>query len=207
LRKLRYEIVPGFYTTALLYEPQPLRGRVPAVLDVMGHFTELGNKVEFEQKFCINQALKGMIAVNPEWIGMGEMNVPGNSHWLLSQLDLVGMNGVGLFYLAMRRALDYLAQDLNVDRRRIAVTGLSGGGWQTIVLSSLDPRVLVAIPVAGYTTSLGRAERLPRFFGELASRYANGNKHRQRLGSRMRGRQVRSTGSALQADQGRVRNA
>jgi hypothetical protein len=83
LHKLRYEIVPGFYTTALLYEPQPLKGRVPAVLDLMGHFFKLGNNIEFEQKFCINQTLKGMIALNPGWIGMGEMNVPGNSHWLL----------------------------------------------------------------------------------------------------------------------------
>jgi len=38
LRKLRYEIVPGFYTTALLYEPAQLSGKAPGVLDVMGHF-------------------------------------------------------------------------------------------------------------------------------------------------------------------------
>lgn len=161
LHKLRYEIVPGFYTTALLYEPWPLKGRVPAVLDVMGHFPKLGNKEEFEQKLCINQALKGMIALNPEWIGMGELNEPGNSHWYAADLDLVGMNGVGLFYLAMRRALDYLAQNPNVDTSRIAVTGLSGGGWQTIMLSSLDPRVLISIPVAGYTSLQGRVARLP----------------------------------------------
>lgn len=167
LHKLRYEIVPGFYTTALLYEPDPLRGRVPAVLDVMGHFPAQGNKIAFEQKLCINQALKGMIALNPEWIGMGEMNVPGNSHWLAADLNLIGMNGDGLFYLAMRRGLDYLAGDPNVDARRLAVTGLSGGGWQTITISSLDPRVLVSIPVAGYTTLQGRVERLPGEPGDL----------------------------------------
>ena len=166
LLKLRYEIVPGFYTTALLYLPQPLKGRVPAVLDVMGHFP-LGHATEFEQKLCINQALKGMIALSPEWLDMGELRVTGDEHWFASDLDLVGMNGVGLFYLAMRRALDYLAQDPNVDPKRIAVTGLSGGGWQTIVLSSLDPRVLVSIPVAGYTTLSGRIERLPGEPGDL----------------------------------------
>ncbi|MDE3178962.1 MAG: hypothetical protein KGM47_04805, partial [Acidobacteriota bacterium] len=81
LHKLRYEIVPGFYSTALLYEPDPLKGRIPAVLDVMGHFPKEGNKIEFEQKLCINQALKGMIALTPEWIGMGELQQKGNAHW------------------------------------------------------------------------------------------------------------------------------
>ena len=167
LRKYRYEIVPGFYSTALLYEPENLQGRAPAVLDLMGHFEGAGNKEEFEQKMCINQALKGMIALNLEWIGMGELHTRFNEHWFASQLDLVGMNGVGLFYLAMRRGLDYLAANPNVDPDRLGVTGLSGGGWQTITLSSLDPRVLVSIPVAGYVNLQGRLERLPEEPGDL----------------------------------------
>ena len=167
LHKLRYEIVPGFYATALLYEPEHLSGKAPAVLNVMGHFDALGNTVEFEQKFCINQALRGIIALNPDWLGMGELNLPGNEHWFAAHLDLVGMNGLGIFYLAMRRALDYLSQDAHVDQTRIGMTGLSGGGWQTIVLSSLDPRVVVSVPVAGYTTLEGRLERLPGEPGDV----------------------------------------
>ena len=167
LRKLRYEIVPGFYCTALLYEPETIQGRVPGVLDVMGHFFQVGNKVEFQQKMCINQALKGMIALNPEWIGMGELNQHANDHWFDSQLDLVGMNGVGIFYLAMQRGLDYLASNPNVDPERLGVTGLSGGGWQTILLSSLDTRVKVSVPVAGYVTLQGRLERMPGEPGDV----------------------------------------
>lgn len=152
LRKLRYEVVPGFYATALLYEPEKIEGRIPAVLNVMGHYYTQGKAMEFEQKLCINQALRGMIALNLEWLGTGELNQDDNSHYLAPALDLVGANEVGLFYLAMRRGLDYLAQDSHVDPDRIAVTGLSGGGWQTIVLSSLDTRVKVAIPVAGFSS-------------------------------------------------------
>ena len=170
VHKLRYEVVPGFYATALLYEPEHLSGKVPAVLNLMGHFDEQGNTVAFEQQFCINQALRGMIALNPDWVGMGELNVKGNDHWFGAHLDLVGMNGVGLFYLAMRRGLDYLAENPNVDTSRIGVTGLSGGGWQTIVLSSLDPRVAVSIPVAGYTTLQGGSNAFRWEKREISSR-------------------------------------
>lgn len=159
LRKLRYEIVPGFYSTALLYEPEKMGGRVPAVLNVMGHWYPLGKAEEFQQKLCINEAMHGMIALNLEWLDTGELRNKGNSHWLTPGLDLAGANGVGLFYLAMRRGLDYLTEDPNVDPGRIGMTGLSGGGWQTIVLSSLDPRVKVSIPVAGFGTTLERIAR------------------------------------------------
>src|SRR6185503_149569 len=81
-------------------------------------------------------------------------------HEFAAQLDLVGANGVGLFYLAMRKGLDYLYEHPNVDRGRLGVTGLSGGGWQTIVLSSLDPRVAVSVPVAGYSAFVSKLERV-----------------------------------------------
>src|SRR5215469_7011364 len=58
----------------------------------------------------------------------------------------------------MRRGLDYLYNDSRVDRNRIGVTGLSGGGWQTIVLSSLDERVRVTNPVAGFSSLRSRVE-------------------------------------------------
>jgi dienelactone hydrolase len=167
IHKLRYEVVPGFYATALLYEPERITGKMPAILHVMGHFYERGNTEEFAQTLCINLALRGIIVLNPNWIGIGELNVPGNDHWFGAHLDLVGMNGIGLFYLAMRRCLDYLANDPNVDTSRIGMTGLSGGGWQTIILSSLDPRILVPVPVAGYTSLPGRVERFPSEAGDL----------------------------------------
>jgi hypothetical protein len=160
LRKFRYEVVPGFYSTAVLYEPEHLEGKAPAVLDVLGHFPT-GKSEPFEQKLCINQALRGMVALSIAFIDMGELRTAENSHYYGSDLDLVGVNGVGLFYLAMRRGLDFLYNNPDVDKSRIAVTGLSGGGYQTIVLSSLDTRVEVSIPVAGFDSLNGRLQRLP----------------------------------------------
>ena len=147
-RKFRYEIVPGFQSTAVLYEPSNLTGRVPAILNLVGH-DPLGNATEYEQKRCINFAKNGMLALSLAWPGFGELNQPENSHDFGGQLDLVGANSLGYFYLIMRRGLDYLESLPNADAKRIGVTGLSGGGWQTTVLSALDERVSVMVEVAG----------------------------------------------------------
>ncbi|HEU0139076.1 MAG TPA: hypothetical protein VFQ79_05180 [Bryobacteraceae bacterium] len=159
MRRLRYEIVPGMQSTAILYEPANMQGKVPAILNVNGHVGPLGKSIEYKQKRCINQARRGILALNLEWLSFGELAHPENVHWFAAHLDLVGSNSLGLFYLAMRRGLDYLYQHPSVDRSRIGMTGLSGGGWQTIVLSALDERVFAAVPVAGYSSLASRIER------------------------------------------------
>jgi dienelactone hydrolase len=162
--KYRYEIVPGFYSAALLYEPEQLMPNMPAVLNVNGHGPG-GKAVEHKQKRCINQARHGMLALSLEWIGFGELASPENGHNNIGLLDLAGANGAGLFYLAMRRGLDFLYNDPRIDRKRIAMTGLSGGGWQTMLLSTLDERIGPSIPVAGFS-SLTTAIEHPEYAGD-----------------------------------------
>ncbi len=166
MRKLRYEIVPGFSSTAILYEPETIAGKIPAIVNVNGHVGPPGKSVEYKQKRCINQALRGMLALNLEWIGFGELSHPENAHWYGGHLDLAGANAAGLFYLAMRRGLDFLAGHPKGARSRIGVTGLAGGGWKTIVLSALDERVAAAVPVAGYSSAVSRIER-PQDVGDI----------------------------------------
>ncbi|MGA2632688.1 MAG: acetylxylan esterase [Terracidiphilus sp.] len=147
--KFRYEIVPGFDAPAILYEPEKLSGRAPAVLNVIGHEPK-GNAAEYEQKRCINFAKRGVIALSIGWVGFGELHLKGDDHDDAAALDLVGSNALGFFYLGVRRGLDFLASLPQVDASRLGMTGLSGGGWQTIVLSALDQRVAVSVEVAGF---------------------------------------------------------
>ena len=158
LRGLRYEIIPGFQTTALLYEPENLAGKVPAIVNVNGH-TPVGNATGYKQIRCINYAQRGMLALSLEWFNCGELHLPGNDHWFGGHMNLAGMSATGLFYLAMRKGLDYLERHPHVDPGRLGVTGLSGGAWQTGVLSGLDERVAAAAPVSGYFAFLSAIER------------------------------------------------
>jgi dienelactone hydrolase len=149
LRKFRYEIVPGFWSGAILYEPETIRGKIPAILNVIGHEPN-GNAAEYEQKRCINFAKRGMLALSLSWVGFGQFSQPEDSHDYGAALDLTGTSGVGFFYLSMRRGLDFLAALPQADPARLGVTGLSGGGWQTTFLSGLDERVAVSAEVAGF---------------------------------------------------------
>jgi len=157
IRKLRYEAVPGLWVPALLYEPEKLTGRVPVVLNVNGHEKQ-GNAVPYIQTRCINLARRGLLALNVEWFGRGQLATPGFQHSKMNQLDLCGTSGLAVHYLSLSRAVDLAVSLDHADPRRVAVTGLSGGGWQTILIASLDPRVALANPVAGYSSFLTRAQ-------------------------------------------------
>lgn len=168
IRKLRYEALAGMWIPAVLYEPESLSAPVPAVLNVNGH--SFDKATPDKQIRCINQAKRGMIALNVEWLGRGQLATTNFRHGRMNQIDLCGTSGLAPFYLAMKRGLDVLLSVEHADPARVAVTGLSGGGWQTIVLGALDTRVQLANPVAGYagyrtrarhTSDLGDSEQTP----------------------------------------------
>ena len=169
IRKLRFEALPGLWIPALLYQPDRLDGRVPVVLNVNGHEAK-GKAVDYKQLRCINLAKRGMIALSLEWFGMGQLRTPGFGHGLINAVDLCGTSGIATHFLALKRGIDLLLSHAHADPRRVAVTGLSGGGWQTIFISPLDPRVTFTNPVAGYSSfhtrvkhpsDLGDSEQTP----------------------------------------------
>jgi len=166
IERMLVEALPGLWVPALIYVPDVIEDvRVPAVLNVNGHSPD-GKAYRDKQYRCIQQAKSGMIAMNIEWLGMGQLRSTGYQHNHLAKLDVQGIAGLAVFYRAMQCGLDVLEKHQNVDSESLAVTGLSGGGWQTIVLSSLDERVKLCVPVAGHS-ALGQRLGYPGSIGDL----------------------------------------
>ena len=158
VRKVRFEAVPGLHVPALIYEPVPAPTTpTPVVLNFNGH-EGTGMANAYHQARCINLAKKGLYAINVEWIGQTQLATEGLQHYKMNQLDLVGTPGLAVFYESLRRTLDIGIALPHADATRVAVTGLSGGGWQTIILSALDTRVALANPVAGFSSYVTRAQ-------------------------------------------------
>ncbi len=175
IRKFRFEVIPGMWIPALLYEPDKLVDKLPLALHVNGH-DPLGKAAPYKQLRSINLAKRGIRVIDLEWFGMGQLRTDGFAHGRMNQLELCGASGLAPFYLAMQRALDIGLGLPNFDAKRVAVSGLSGGGWQTILISSLDERVTLANPVAGYASfhtnlsfgDLGDSEQAPTDMAALA---------------------------------------
>jgi hypothetical protein len=176
MKKLRYEALPGLWVPALLYEPEKLEGKAPVAMAVNGHDGN-GKAADYKQVRCINMAKRGMVVLNVEWLGMGQLRGENYTHYKMNQLDLCGTPGLAPFYLSMKRGLDVLLGHKHADPQRVCVSGLSGGGWQTIIISSLDTRVTLANPVAGYSSfhtrvqhfsDLGDSEQTPSDLATVA---------------------------------------
>ena len=77
-------------------------------------------------------------------------------HWGLysAQAEMRAQNIMGLQTFNSLRALDFLEGLNDVDRSRLAITGASGGGTQTMILGAIDPRLAVAFPAVMVSTAM-----------------------------------------------------
>ena len=83
-----------------------------------------------------------------------EFDDPQSWGFYSTQAELRMQSIMGLQTYNSIRALDFLSQLPDVDPQRLAVTGGSGGGTQTILLCAIDERPVVAFPQGMVSTSM-----------------------------------------------------
>ncbi len=138
VENVAFESLPGFFVTGNLYRPVGLAGKHPAILCPHGHSPTLeGRTLETAQQRCATLARMGAVVFAFDMIGYGDSKQC--DHKLPKALKLQALNGI--------RSVDFLLSLPEVDASRVGVTGESGGGTQTFLLTALDPRITVAVPV------------------------------------------------------------
>ncbi|MFC1562667.1 acetylxylan esterase [candidate division KSB1 bacterium] len=161
IEKITYESRPNYLVTANLYVPARHSPPWPIVLCPHGHSIE-GRNANHVQQRCVALARRGYLTLTFDSFGQGErrsyfdpslkwkskIGKATDQHAYLNyQLHLTGHNMTNFFIWDGIRALDYLCSRDDVDNSRIAVTGCSGGGNQTRLITAADSRVKAAIPV------------------------------------------------------------
>lgn len=169
LEKIVYESRPGVVVAANLYLPTAGGSPRPGVLFQMGHSLN-GKANDGYQKCCQGLARLGFVVLAFDPMGQGERTYyPGaNGVTRLRSADeehtypgkqmlLTGDTATRFQVWDAVRSLDYLASRPEVDPKRLASTGQSGGGTLTMMLACVDERLAAAAVCSGNTENVACA--------------------------------------------------
>jgi hypothetical protein len=151
------ESIPGYYVTGTLYKPAKKTGSFPVILSPHGHFynekdrtiaQDSGRYAPDMQTYCAGLAKMGAIVFIYDMYSWGESARQSGSHtyhYTPFSMAIQTWNSI--------RSLDFLLSLPNADKKRVGVTGASGGGTQAILITALDDRITASVPVVMVSSS------------------------------------------------------
>jgi dienelactone hydrolase len=177
IEKVFFASYPGHYVCGNLYRPKGKSGKLAGVLCPHGHWQNgrfydagaQGAQAQVQQKAeqtlegahyplqarCAQLARMGCVVFHYDMVGYADsLQLTHRVGFTDAEAELRLQNFMGLQTWNSIRALDFLLGLPEVDPRRIAVTGASGGGTQTFILCAVDDRPTVAFPAVMVSTAM-----------------------------------------------------
>lgn len=140
IENIAFEILPGLYISGSLYRPLKAKGKVPVVLCPDGHWAKHRYRADCQYR-CATLARMGCMAISYDLFAWGEslLQFKTEDHRRALAMTVQALGTV--------RILDYLLTLKEADSSRVAISGGSGGGSHTMLITALDNRIKLSIPV------------------------------------------------------------
>lgn len=145
VENMAIEILPGLWINGSLYKPLKYKGKIPVILNPDGHWQDHRYRADCQLR-CAAFARMGAMAFSYDLFAWGEsmlqFNYEDHRRSLAQTIQALGAI----------RILDYLLLLKEADTEQVAITGGSGGGSHTVLMSAIDSRIKVSAPVVSLSS-------------------------------------------------------
>ncbi len=145
VENIAIEILPGLYINGSLYKPAKYKGKIPVILNPDGHWEKQRYRPDCQYR-CAALARMGAMAFSYDLFAWGE------SLLQFKPEDHRRSLAMAIQVLGSIRILDYLLSQKDADTNRVAITGGSGAGTHAILLTAIDERIKVSVPVVSLSS-------------------------------------------------------
>jgi len=145
IENIAIEILPGLWINGSLYKPARYKGKIPVILNPDGHWEKQRYRPDCQYR-CAALAKMGAMAFSYDLFAWGEslLQFKPEDHRRSLSMTIQALGSI--------RILDYLLSLKDADTSRVAITGGSGGGSQTVLVTALDNRIKVSAPVVSLSS-------------------------------------------------------
>ncbi|HEY4149137.1 MAG TPA: acetylxylan esterase [Chitinophagaceae bacterium] len=140
IENIAIETLPGLYVSGSIYRPAKFKGKIPVILCPDGHWEKCRYRPDCQYR-CATLARLGCMAVSYDLFAWGEslLQFKDEDHRRSLAQTIQALDAI--------RILDYMLTLKEADTSRVAISGGSGGGSQTILITALDDRIKLSAPI------------------------------------------------------------
>ncbi len=145
VENIAIEILPGVWINGSLYKPAKYKGKIPVILNPDGHWEKQRYRADCQYR-CAAFAKMGAMAFSYDLFAWGEsmLQFKYEDHRRSLSMTIQALGSI--------RILDYLLAQKDADTNRVAITGGSGAGSHSVLMTALDDRIKVSAPVVAISS-------------------------------------------------------
>nr|WP_294895645.1 acetylxylan esterase [uncultured Pedobacter sp.] len=145
VQNMALEILPGVYINGSLYRPTKVKGKIPLILSPDGHWEQQRYRKDCQIR-CATLARMGAMAFSYDLFAWGEsmLQFKYEDHRKSLSMAVQTLDAI--------RLLDYFLTRKDVDPERVGISGGSGAGSHTVLVTAIDDRIKLSAPVVAVSS-------------------------------------------------------